>query len=64
MPRRTGPGLRPSKVDRAFSVWAICDSICGIPAAAVSYWDRACSTFIKDTWPYWKRNSKMLTDSA
>ena len=52
-PRSTGPGLRPSRMDRAFSVCAICDSTPGIAAAAVSYWERACSTFIRETTPYW-----------
>jgi hypothetical protein len=63
-PRSMGPGLRPSRTQIAFCVCAICDSIPGICAAAVSYWERACSTFILETTPYLCWSSKSLTVSA
>ncbi len=37
VPRWIGPGFRPSRTESAFSVCAICDSICGTTPAAVSY---------------------------
>ena len=42
LPLWIGPGLRPRRIERAFSVWAIWASICGMAAAAVSYWVLAC----------------------
>ena len=52
LPRGIGPGLRPSRIDSAFSVIAICLRTFGISAAAVSYRDWAWATFISETWPY------------
>jgi len=51
LPRSIDPGFLPSRTERAFSVCAIRDSIPGIADAAVSYWERACSTFILEMTP-------------
>ena len=62
-PRGMGPGLRPRRSERAFSVRPIADSMPGIAAAAVSYCVRACSTVMRDTKPCSCCSSKSLTDS-
>ena len=51
-PRGIGPGLLPTSTEIAFSSCAICCSIAGICADAVSYCDCACATFICETCPY------------
>lgn len=59
-----GPGFVPSRTDSAFSVCAICDSICGICAAAVSYCDWACETVICEVCPYLNCSWYSFTDSS